>query len=164
MNAKKPLAVIWDIDQVLCKSWRPEFKKQFEMGDFTEFEEGIPSYGTYEWAITLLQLLRKASVATVFVTARNEKYKYPTMAWLEEKIGLKPDDYTIYMRPEDNTEADRNLKERAVKELTADYNILFAIDDKVEVAKLWADYGLASLHVVSSDIEYLSQLKEKTEE
>lgn len=146
----KTLAVIFDIDEVLCRSWRPEFKDQFEAGNFADFEAGIPTYAAYDWAVTLAKLLINSGVHLVFVTARNENYKKETIKWLEHHLEIHKSQYEIHMRPFDNVDKDSKLKKTLWENIAEHYQILFALDDKSENARLWKKLGIPALHVLQT--------------
>lgn len=141
---------IWDIDEVICKSWKPEYTDQFANGNFKEFEKGIPTYEPYGWAVIIINILLKADIKIVFITARNENYRDQTEKWLMKHIGVNKSQYDLFMRPSnDDITKDHVIKKAIWDKIKNNYDVLFAIDDKKENAELWDVLGIPSLHYIS---------------
>jgi hypothetical protein len=85
-------------------------------------------------------------VKLILLTGREDRYKKYTEQWLH-KHGITH--YTeLYMRKTGDFRKDyiikKELYERHIKEI---YDVLFVLDDRDQVVKMWRDEGLTCLQV-----------------
>jgi len=142
-------AFVFDIDGVVCDSWRPEFAIQFAQNDFDRFGELIPEYQAIEWAVRLVQSLAESGFVIIFMTARNERFKETTTQWLIDHVKLTKDQFKLKMRPLNNTDSDHELKRKLTIKLMHRYEILAAFDDKLRNVLMWQDLGIYASHVLT---------------
>ena len=145
----KQEAFIFDIDGVVCDSYRPEFEEQFKNGYYADFEKGILTYPSISWATKLIKSLHSSGYHIIFMTARNASYRRDTEEWLRLHTQLKQEDYSLYMRPYHNTDSDSDLKRHLTLNIIDRYNILAAFDDKLRNVLMWQDMDIYALHVLT---------------
>jgi len=84
-----------------------------------------------------------AGVRLILVSGRDEVCREETEEWLEES---EINYHFLYMRPEGNNEDDRIIKRRIYEEKIKDkFNILFVLDDRPKVIRMWKELGLKVL-------------------
>ena len=79
---------------------------------------------------------------------REERARKDTKAFLKFKI---PVDWDLYMRETGCLEPDHDVKRKIIKELMEDYDIMFAIDDRINNCKVYQECGIIPLHVIVND-------------
>ncbi len=94
-------------------------------------------------------ILKRVDKPTFLVSGRYEKYRLETVGWLK-KHGIKYQ--ALFMRANEDAGADTDLKkyyyERFFK---GKYEIVFVLDDRNKVVKMWRDLGLVCLQVAEGD-------------
>ena len=146
---RRPKAVILDIDEVICESWEPKYRQQFAEGNFAEFDSKIPTFPKIQWASTLLNSLLLSGIKILFVTSREEYRRGATKAWLENELTIFSHEYELFMRTEKDVRPSWEVKYRLLERFRPRYNILFAIDDELDNAKMWNRVGIPSLHLLN---------------
>lgn len=140
---KKPQAVIFDMDGVLA-DFRYRYHLQDSINTLDKFYEMQSKDQPIKWAFELLNRF-KGDYVILILTGRPESTRSQTETWFLEN-GLRPHEYDLHMRPDSiycsNWEWKRqyyldNLKDK--------YTVLFAVDDRVDVAKMWRDIGVTCL-------------------
>lgn len=98
------------------------------------------------------QLLSKMVTQVILFSGRKGIYKKQTKDWLD-KNGIL---YTeLYMRPDDDTRDDTILKKEFYDNYIVDkYNVLFVVDDRKKVKRMWVDNGLFVMDVNQNDAEF----------
>lgn len=84
-------------------------------------------------------------VFLLIVSGRDEICRPQTAGWLTSHDIMFDG---LFMRPEGNNEDDRIIKRRIYEENIKDkYNVLFVLDDRDKVVRMWRDLGLTCLQV-----------------
>lgn len=95
------------------------------------------------WA--LLGMAKFAGFKVVFVTGRSEKYREQTLRWLcKYWLDLRLEKVDLRMRRDGDHRPDYEIKRELVPdaELT---DILFVVEDRSQVVKMWRERGLMVL-------------------
>lgn len=83
----------------------------------------------------------------VFCSGRTDDFRRITEEWLDKTFNSEIK-YEIYMRPRNDSRKDDLVKEVILDfELLTRYNILFTVDDRDQVVKMWRDRGITCLQV-----------------
>ena len=96
----------------------------------------------------LLNLYKKHSqdVVIIFVSGRTDSYKEPTLRFLKGcGFGLDHGDWNhlLYMRKKGDTRGDNIVKREIYDQyIEGKYNVLFCIDDRPKIVRLWKSLGL----------------------
>lgn len=84
----------------------------------------------------------------IVVTGRFEKYRAETEVWLA-KHGIKPQ--YLFMRQDGDYRSDDIVKEDIYNTRLKQANIVFVVDDRERVVKMWRKVGLRCLQVQDGD-------------
>lgn len=112
-------------------------KKDWD-GFFAAVKDDIPNM----WCVQLLHSLIRSGDEIIFVSGRNSVAREATEAQLNA-LGFGK--YELFMRPEKSREPDYLLKEHIYESYLKDRDILFAIDDRSQVVKMWRSKGIVVL-------------------
>lgn len=137
----KPKCVIFDIDGTIADcSHRRHFldKKDWDgffdaMGDDTVID---PVRDLLEF---ILQDEYKPQL--IFCTGRPDSHKIQTVDWLTEQ-SIYDDEYELHMRKTDDYRPDYVIKKEMLDTIRQDYDVLFTVDDRGSVVKMWRENGL----------------------
>lgn len=83
-------------------------------------------------------------VEKIVLTARSEKYRALTEAWLA-RHDVAYD--RLIMRPNDDSRPDHEYKQQVLDEIEREFDVVFAIDDNPHVTQMWRDNDLATIVV-----------------
>jgi predicted kinase len=126
-----------------------------------------PERGYFEWdkvgldfpnipVLTVFFYLANAMVLRpkIFIfSGRDESCREETIKWLGEYINI--DDYILLMRPKNNTEDDRIIKEKMYENhIKGKYNVLGIFDDRPKVCRMWRQLGLPVFQVGNPDVDF----------
>jgi hypothetical protein len=100
----------------------------------------------------LVKILSKY-YSVIYVTGRTELAKEDSWRWLEI-YGLTFENSKLYCRKVDDQRPDDEVKESIIKELSMDYNIELAIDDRLSVTKVYQKLGITTLNVNQRLLDY----------
>lgn len=84
------------------------------------------------------------NVEKIVLTARSEKYRALTEAWLA-RHNVAYD--RLIMRPNDDSRPDHEYKQQVLDEIEREFDVVFAIDDNPHVTQMWRDNDLATIVV-----------------
>lgn len=133
-----PMVVICDIDGTLAHMNDKRKPFDWHKVGVDDIDAGVAH---------LLDAIRCIDYAKVFLfSGRDEVCRPETEEWLE-RHDIEYD--LLAMRPEDNNEDDREIKSRMLeKYVIGQYNVLFVVDDRPKVCRMWRDvYGLRVMQV-----------------
>ena len=147
----KQKAVIIDIDGTLSNS--PDAyacRKPTGGVDWPKWIASTSDSPINEWCKELSIAMHKQGYKLIFLTARNTDYNgYAiTMEWLNRHLWREDvTGYELIMRPADDHREDVEVKEMLYhKHIEPRYNVLFAVDDKSSIIKLWKKLNIQGLH------------------
>lgn len=94
-------------------------------------------------------ILKRVDKPTFFVSGRFEKYRQETEDWLKKhKIKYK----ALFMRANEDHGKDTDLKQYFYHQFfKGKYEVIFVLDDRNRVVKMWRDLGLVCLQVAEGD-------------
>lgn len=137
---KSKTAVIFDLDGTLCDiSHRRHFVTGEGKKDWKGFYSGI-SGDIPNKAVDELYMMVDQKYPVIFVSGRPEDYRKVTEEWLDN-LGYCYD--LLLMRPFNNKDDDTIIKSNIYdKYIEPYYDIVFTVDDRDRVVKMWRDKGL----------------------
>lgn len=137
---KLPNALLCDIDGTLALFDRKTVSAYSR--DFTK--------DTVNRAVRMV--LHHSNTTIFLLTGRQEKDKEQTELWLNtHDIPY----YHLYMRQTDDQRSDYIIKKEMYHEhIRGKYNILMAIDDRLQVCRLWHELGLPLFRVGDPDADF----------
>ncbi|MBX7227319.1 MAG: AAA family ATPase [Chitinophagales bacterium] len=140
---EKPYAVLCDLDGTLCITNRDMFNP--EEAEILADQPNIPVVEV------IVPLAIKYTI--IFVSGREDKYKQVSLKWIEQHTGIK--DCQLLMRKTGDYRKDSIIKSEILNEqILPNYNVLFAVDDRLQVCKMWYDEGIFCFNVNQGLIEF----------
>lgn len=135
----KPLAIICDIDGTLAhRVDRGPFDWKKVESDTQDFPVGYA-----------LEVFNRDGLKVILVSGRDEVCRVETERWLN-KYGIQYEE--LFMRPEGNNEDDRIIKQRIYEsQIKEKYQVVFVLDDRNKVVKMWRELGLKCFQVAEGD-------------
>ncbi|MUL35975.1 LNS2 domain-containing protein [Gloeocapsopsis dulcis] len=147
-----PKAIICDLDgtcniyqhyiQSKRKNWKAFYKA---LGDVV-----------HEFCRDIVMMYKQRGDTIVLVTGRPEEYKPPTEEWLSAH-GVEYD--LLLMRKTGDSRKDFIVKQELYEQyIKSKYDILFVLEDRAQVVKMWREQGLTCLQVAERQFLRLSRL------
>lgn len=140
-------AIICDLDKTLC------LLGDRDPYDSERCDEDLPNMPV----VRLLEAMHKDGVHLVFVSGRKSTnvVRYKTKFWLKEHVPTlrrgKP--YVLLMREPLDDRADHLVKLEMYRTSIQDmYEVLFVLDDRPSVVRMWRALGLTVLQL--NDVEF----------
>ncbi|OIQ20633.1 MAG: hypothetical protein BM556_01470 [Bacteriovorax sp. MedPE-SWde] len=141
--SQKKSAIIIDLDGTLTNCDHRVHHLNGEIKDWDSFYGGLGEDDLHDWCKELMCAMSQRGHELIIVTGREEKYKEETKSWLERHdISYS----YLYMRNLDDHRSDSVIKSEVYNNyIVEQYNILFVLDDRKSVVKMWRDLGLVCL-------------------
>lgn len=140
-------AVLLDMDGVICEN---TLRREYgDDRDYALFGRRCANAAPRMDFIAFAQTLKYDNVAVFILTARSEKLRAKTMAWLKSyKVPVDE----LLMRPLGNREPDTVLKRKMLTVLRRKHQLnqpfgptaLLAVDDNEDVVKMYQEEGLTA--------------------
>src|SRR5690349_19473011 len=93
----------------------------------TVYDNDLP----HKHVVTMIQKLHANGEKIVFFSGRKESGRTSTMAWLLTHVGLKPGDYDLFMRADDDNRKDSFVKYDLFNEhVRGKFNVSAIFDDR----------------------------------
>jgi beta-phosphoglucomutase-like phosphatase (HAD superfamily) len=143
MGPARPRAVIWDLDGTLSDDTARAHFVEVEAGrarDWVSYFDAIDADPPIAASMEVLHALRAAGLRVVFLTGRPEYTRPKTEAWLRAN-GLAGYD-ALVMRPEAERRPAGLFKVDAVAGLRAEYEVVCAFEDRIDVADHLREAGV----------------------
>jgi hypothetical protein len=137
-KTKIPKAIICDIDGTLSH--------MVDRGPFDWHSVGSDKLDdTVAWILWMIDNHPIDDIITILVSGRDGVCKQETKDWLKQwNIHY---DY-LFMRPDHNNEKDTIIKKRIYDDnIRGKFEILFVLDDRDQVVRMWREQGLKCLQV-----------------
>lgn len=93
-------------------------------------------------------------ITVIFVTGRKEKYREVTQKWIftQSIVNKLQFSYKLLMRKTDDTRKDFVVKKELYDtEIKGKFNVIFVLDDRNQVVKMWREIGLTCFQVADGD-------------
>ena len=136
-------AILVDLDGTLADIEHRVHHVQSDQKDWKSFNEGMHADELNHWCADLVKAMQGESYKIIFITGRGESTRPMTVEWLEKKA-ITYDH--LYMRPlKDRREDFEVKKEIYEKQIKDDYKVVFVVEDRASVVKMWRSIGLVCL-------------------
>lgn len=136
-------SLIIDIDGTLANvDHRVKFVRQ-EPKDWKSFHGGLSDDSVHHWCQEIIESFVARNYEILLLTGRGEEYREETISWLKEnQITF----HKLFMRARADRREDEIVKKEIYqKEISAHHNVLFVIEDRKKVVKMWRELGLICL-------------------
>jgi len=136
-------AIIIDLDGTLANCDHRVHHLEGETKDWPSFYKGLVDDELNSWCKELMEAMSSKGHELIIVTGREAKYKDETKVWLEKHgISYK----YLYMRDHDDHRSDSVVKKDIyINEIEQKYHVVFVLDDRKSVVKMWREIGLTCL-------------------
>ena len=140
----KPKAIIVDLDGTLVEMEHRVPLVRQNPPDWKNFMEQIPSDKVNHWCHELLKAFSLREYKIIIITGRGERFDGLTKQWLADH-SIRYDEY--YSRKSKDRRDDALVKKEIyLEQIKNRYDILFVLDDRLSVVKMWRDeLGLITL-------------------
>ena len=136
-------AIICDLDGTLAIN--DHGRDYYDATDCNKDAINIPVRIIVRWAMN-------AECQVIFLSGREDKYREPTIKFLE-KCGIAESMYQLVMRKTDDNRKDSVIKWELYESYIEpmNYDILFILDDRDQVVEMWRDKGFTVFQVAKGD-------------
>ena len=136
-------AIICDLDGTLAIN--DHGRSFFDATDCDKDSINIPVCTVVRWASA-------TGCQIIFLSGREDKYREPTIKFLD-KCGFDKNIYQLVMRKTDDNRKDSVIKWELYESYIEpmNYDILFILDDRNQVVKMWRDKGFTVFQVAKGD-------------
>lgn len=98
--------------------------------------------------VAVVMAMKARGYRIIFVSGRMDKYVEPTVKFLKEKVGLKENEYLLFMRKTDDCRKDAIVKEEIYNNfIKGNFYVEFVLDDRDSVVSFWRGIGLSCFQV-----------------
>lgn len=145
-------AIVVDMDSTLSDPRARLHYVQVTPRNFEAFEAECHLDPVIEPVARVVKWAYAHGTEVLIVSARMDNRRHLTEGWLE-KHGIPY--HKLYMRKHKDSRKDDTVKEEILDEIKkAGYHVLFAIDDRKRVKRMWVENGIFVLDVNQKDKEY----------
>ena len=136
-------AILVDLDGTLADIEHRVHHVQSEEKDWKAFNEGIPLDSLNGWCADLVKAMQGESYKIIFITGRSEACREVTVDWLaKHDISFEH----LYMRSSKDRREDFEVKKEIyLNDIKKDYEVVFVVEDRASVVKMWRSIGLVCL-------------------
>jgi predicted secreted acid phosphatase len=152
----KQKSIICDLDGTLCDTSKRQHFVKTKPKDWLSFYRNIPYDEIHEWCYELIFAMFHRGYHIIFVSGRSEENREMTLEWLLEKLNeanmrmLRP---SLFMRKAGDYRKDSIVKNEIYETYIKDkYDVLFCVDDRPSVCRMWRSIGLTVLQC--NDVEF----------
>lgn len=136
-------AILVDLDGTLADVEHRVHHVQSDSKNWKAFNDGMHSDSLNEWCADLIKAMRGEEYKIIFITGRSEAYRQMTLEYPEKH---KIDFEHLYMRPSKDRREDFEVKKEIYKtQIKDDYKVVFVVEDRASVVKMWRGIGLVCL-------------------
>jgi beta-phosphoglucomutase-like phosphatase (HAD superfamily) len=142
-EARKPKAVVWDLDGTLADDRARAHFVEVEAGrarDWESYFDAIDQDPPIAASMEVLRAMHAAGNRIIFLTGRPQYTRPKTERWLEAN-GLTGYDMLL-MRPDGERRPAGYFKVEAVARLQREYEIVCAFEDRIDVADHLREAGI----------------------
>jgi len=136
-------AIIVDIDGTLADVEHRVHHVRQEPKNWRAFNQAMELDILNPWCRDLILAMKNQSTDVLLVTGRDEDYRSKTEQWLKKND--VPFDH-LWMRQASDYRGDDVIKNEIYNvEIKPKYQVLFVVDDRQSVVKMWRSIGLVCL-------------------
>lgn len=136
-------AIIVDIDGTLADVEHRVHHVRGDNKNWKAFNQSMENDQLNVWCKKLIDAMKAKHLEVLLVTGRDEDYRTHTEKWLKQHQ-ITYDH--LWMRSAKDYRSDDIIKKEIYQQKISDhYNILFVVDDRISVVKMWRSLGLVCL-------------------
>ena len=147
MIRRKPQAIIFDLDGTLCECEHRVHYMRERPKRREEFHSACIFDGVVAAVKALIDMAETSGIEVILLSARPIRFKALTEEWLT-KNAIYYDQLILSSYPE---LSDPEYKIKMYRELIEPfYDVIFAIDDRDTVVRMWRDNGVTCLDIANN--------------
>lgn len=147
MIRRKPQAIIFDLDGTLCECEHRVHYMRERPKRREEFHSACIFDGVVAAVKALIDMAETSGIKVILLSARPIRFKALTEEWLT-KNAIYYDQLILSSYPE---LSDPGYKIKMYRELIEPfYDVIFAIDDRDTVVRMWRDNGVTCLDIANN--------------
>ncbi len=147
MIRRKPQAIIFDLDGTLCECEHRVHYMRERPKRREEFHSACIFDGVVAAVKALIDMAETSGIKVILLSARPIRFKALTEEWLT-KNAIYYDQLILSSYPE---LSDPEYKIKMYRELIEPfYDVIFAIDDRDTVVRMWRDNGVTCLDIANN--------------
>lgn len=139
-------AIICDLDGTLCDC---SHRRHFVSGgrkDYDKFNAACVDDPLVIPIAELVMAMYADDYEIIFCSGRGNEWRHETIEWIED-MRVVPN-FHLYMRPEGDYRSDVVVKREMLRQIEQEgYEVLFVVDDRPDVLRMWRQEGLFTLAV-----------------
>ena len=136
-------AILVDLDGTLADIEHRVHHVQSDNKNWKAFNDGMHADELNHWCADLVKAMQGENYKIIFITGRGEATRQMTVEWLEKK-SITYDH--LYMRPLKDRREDFEVKKEIYEDqIKDDYKVVFVVEDRASVVKMWRSIGLVCL-------------------
>ena len=146
--------ILADIDGTIANPDKYLHLVQGKKRDYEAFHRASEDFELNKWCYELLKGMFEQGYLVMFVSARPKAYLIETRNWLHRYFYEWTQAYSIHLVREDgSSEKDFKIKVDWLNRQGIKHRVLFAIDDRGQVARAWRREGITCLQCSSWEEE-----------
>lgn len=145
----KENAIIVDLDGTLCNVDHRLNYVEKTPKEWKKFHENLVHDNLNHWCYEIIKGQQQLGYKVILLTGRDDTYREETQKWLLEN-DIKYD--LLLMRDATSWKEDSDVKKEFYqKEIQPFYQVLFVIEDRLSVVKMWREIGVTCLQCAWGD-------------
>lgn len=136
-------SIIVDLDGTLCDIEHRVHHVQQSSKNWSAFHNGLVDDKINPWCEKLIRAMADHEYQIILLTGRGEEFRDQTLDWLKRHhIAFEH----LFMRPKADRRSDYVIKREIYETRIRDYyDVLFVVEDRASVVKMWREIGLVAL-------------------
>lgn len=140
--------IIVDLDGTLANVDHRVAHVQKDPPDWESFNAFMMHDEVNPWCRELIASMRQRGHSVFLVTGRGEKQREVCVDWLRSKnVSYEG----LFMRAANDTRPDAVIKEEIYQKELAHFRVLFVVEDRLSVVRMWRKLGLTCLQCADGD-------------
>jgi len=136
-------AIVIDLDGTLQNVDHRVKHVQKEPKDWKAFNSGLIDDPINKWCLELINAMGTKGYRVILLTGRSDRWRDLSVKWLKDHdVSFEK----LFMRPHLDMREDHFVKESIyLNEIEPEYDVLFVVEDRLSVVKMWRKIGVTCL-------------------
>lgn len=145
MNMPPEKSIIVDIDGTLADNRRRQHFVEKDVKNWEAFFADMDNDPAFQWCLEIIKGMHAKNYRIIFVTGRSDDFLTRTIVWIQKHLP-EHKDFLIFTRASGDHRLDTVVKEEIYrKHIENKFNVLFCLDDRPSVCRMWRSIGLTVL-------------------
>ena len=149
------MLIVCDLDGTVAKITHRVHYVRTNPRNYEAFSAAIPLDTPEKEVIGVINALHSAGHKVVFASGRGEQDREVTLNWMVEHIGEWVLNTNLYMRKKKDYRSDEIIKTEILSQIESELGSKpdIAIDDRLNVCRMWHSHGIKLLRVGNPDLD-----------